>query len=83
MSYSFGALLLLKVVRSLEHNFVRNIVTAQNFEVNRKTTIACSRCWAPLSKTKLMIGGPSVQFICGSCVKTCNEIISTGRTMHQ
>lgn len=49
--------------------------------LNRQNTIACSWCGTSKKQSKLLIGGPRSQFICKSCVDTCNDIIKHGRKM--
>lgn len=51
--------------------------------LKRKQPICCSWCGQPKQKANLLIGGPQAQFICKSCVDTCNEIIRTGKQMPQ
>jgi hypothetical protein len=47
--------------------------------LKKRAPINCSWCGLAKKKTNVMIGGPKAQYICQSCVETCNEILRTNR----
>ncbi len=49
--------------------------------LRKKSKVTCSWCEKSKSEAKYIIGGPRRQFICDSCIETCNEILRTGRKM--
>jgi hypothetical protein len=47
--------------------------------LGKKSAIACSWCGEPKQKAKRLIAGPRRQYVCETCVETCNEILRTNK----